>query len=348
LLLRLTDPPVYRPAALMAAQPKVSPAGNCAPPVYRPMATGVSQRQALPPQHPGARVAGGAPPVYRPQPLQIAQPKAAMTAAPHAALQRFVAKDKTVYYPDTVAFSGTQSQENYERSLRVLGGPRNKVTGVRQLSWSDFAKFIGKYELSAMGRPTGGANQKQVQKMFRDETAVHYFTGEQDIQTGSPTKYPLLSKTDMAEKGNGEGLPDSVAEKGLKKAQCVIEILEDFGLNVPDTTTGTVGAWHTYSKGQNLDYRQDNNYIVLYVQKLGCMLISAARTAWNSWNPKRGRYLVATSRGGGGGEVGHMIGVTVDADGDKTITDRQELSPGTGSNAENYDNFYVTYVFKAP
>jgi len=33
LLLRLTDPPVYRPAALMAAQPKVSPAGNCAPPV---------------------------------------------------------------------------------------------------------------------------------------------------------------------------------------------------------------------------------------------------------------------------------------------------------------------------
>jgi len=126
------------------------------------------------------------------------------------------------------------------------------------------------------------------------------------------------------------------------------EILEDFGLNVPDTTTGTVGAWHTYSKGQNLDYRQDNNYIVLYVQKLGCMLISAARTAWNSWNPKRGRYLVATSRGGGGGEVGHMIGVTVDADGDKTITDRQELSPGTGSNAENYDNFYVTYVFKAP
>src|SRR5262249_6515865 len=162
-------------------------------------------------------------------------------------------------------------------------------------------------------------------------------------QTAKPTEYLLLSHDDMAE-ANTSVLPVKDTHTSLSAARCVIEILSDWGIAVPgdDDEDTSVKGWHDYSRTQGLDYRQDNNYIVIYVQKLGYPLINSTWTKWSDWKPAAGRYLVTSSSSPGPG-VGHMIGVTVARSGAKTITDRQELSPGMGTTPDDFSRFHVRY-----
>jgi hypothetical protein len=77
-------------------------------------------------------------------------------------------------------------------------------------------------------------------------------------------------------------------------------------------------------------------------------LVNSRWTRWADWNPPNGRYIVSsTNQIPQQGAVGHMIGVTVTGGTPKTktITDRQQLSPGTGNNAANFTNFHIRYVF---
>jgi hypothetical protein len=194
-----------------------------------------------------------------------------------------------------------------------------------------------------MGSPTGGANQKKVKSQFLDQTKVYYYTDKQNIQTDQAEVYELLSFDDMAESNTSE-LPESHSDRSLKAAKCVIEVLAEWGIRAPGKTA-SVKDWHDYTRGKDLDYRQDNNYIVLYVQQLGYRLISSTWTKWTGWNPGDGRYIVSSSNNGPGPGVGHMIGVDIDGD-DRTITDVQGLSPGTGSTPTSTDRFYVRYVFR--
>jgi hypothetical protein len=334
-----------QPAIVRAVQPKaqvpparspIAPSSNRsgAPPVYRPQAAQPKMASALP-QTPRARQMAprtSAPPVYRPENNR-------------KAVQPYIAKGTVVYYPSTTTFATGQSKTNFERSLAVLGGPPRTARTARAVTWSDFARDQAGYELSVMGRPTGGTNQKKVKKKFEDKTKVYAYQTMDNVQTAKPTEYLLLSFDDMAEGDTGT-LPTNVTDHSLDAAKCVIEVLSEWNINIPGGTTSTVKAWHDYSKSQGLDYRQDNHYIVIYVQKLGYPLISSVLTKWADWNPPNGRYIVtSTTSDTDRGAVGHMIGVTV-AGGTKTITDTQELSPGTGSNPSNFDNFKVRYVFR--
>lgn len=343
---------------------------QAAPPVYLPQQiSNVTQRKIGPPQN---KLQGGTPPLaYRPEPIRSASPKppsAKMTppktGIPMAmipatgseenqtAIQRFIAKGTTVYYPNTVTFTAAQSKDNFERSLNVLGGPPRTNRTVTQISWSDFAKDHAGYELSAMGRPTGGRNQKKVKKQFEDRTTVYYYRADQEIQSTTPaSKHLLLSFADLAEKNDDAPLPESDSATVLANAKCVIEILRDWAIPIPQTTTSTISGWHNYSRGLGLDYRQDNHYIVLYVQKLGYQLINNKPIRWNDWDPAIGRYLVTSQDRAVWSGTGHMIGVTVTAGTSsgrvKTITDTQGLSPGTARNRHgSFDNFKVCYIFK--
>lgn len=343
-----------------------------APPVYQPrQIPNAMQRKISPTQN---KLPGGTPPpAYRPEQIRSASPKSPsakmmppktgtpMTMIPttssaenQTAIQRFIAKGTTVYYPNTITFTAAQSKDNFERSLKVLGGPPQTNRTVTQISWSDFAKDHAQYELSAMGSPTGGRNQKKVKKQFEDQTTVYYYRSNQEIQSATPaSKHLLLSFADMAEKNDDAPLPESDSATVLANAKCVIEILRDWAIPVPQTTTTTISGWHNYSRGLGLDYRQDNHYIVLYVQKLGYPLINNKPVRWNDWNPAIGRYLVTSQDRAVWSGTGHMIGVTVTAGPSggrvKTITDTQGLSPGTARNRHgSFDNFKVCYIFQVP
>jgi hypothetical protein len=117
------------------------------------------------------------------------------------------------------------------------------------------------------------------------------------------------------------------------------------GLHVPKTKSGTVAEWHAYFRERDLDYRQDNNYVVVYVQQLGLRLISTTMTAYDQWKPKVGKYIVMSySKADPKGAVGHAIGVTVTQGKDaleKKIHDRQKLR-------DEKKPFYVRYVFQVP
>ncbi len=201
-----------------------------------------------------------------------------------------------------------------------------------------------------MGRPTGGKNQKKVKRQFEDTAIAYYYANGQDIQSATPTsKHLLLAFADMAEKDDDAPLPESSAATVLEKEKCVIEVLKEWSINIPQTTDSTVSGWHKYTRDMNLDYRQDNHYIVLYVQKLGYPLINATPIKWTDWDPAVGRYLVTSQDRETWSGTGHMIGVTVTAGANgkiKTITDTQKLSPGTGRNPSNFDKFKVCYVFR--
>jgi hypothetical protein len=260
-----------------------------------------------------------------------------------AAVQRYIAKGTVVYYPDTTSFTN-KSKDNFERALAVLGGPPQTVRTARAISYEAFARDVASYTMGPMGSPSGGTNQKKVKRQFIDETAVYYYRSDQAVQSGTGTKYLLLSHDDMTEANTSE-LPEKETHSILAKAKCVIEILSAWGINVPRTADSSVKAWHEHSRSQRLDYRQDNNYIVLYVQQLGYPLISAKWTKWSSWNPADGQYIVSSSNTGPNVPLGHMIGVTV-AGGTKTITDTQGLSPGTGSTPSDFSRFHICYVFR--
>lgn len=300
-----------------------------------------------PPQGKPSPKAPGAPPVYRPQSIQpkmAAPPVYRPQAQPVRAVQRYVAKGNVVYYPDTTNFSVSQDKDTFERSLAVLGGTPGVARTAKKSSWPEFAQNQAGYSLSAMGRPTGGVNQKRLKKQFEDKTKVYAYNSTDNLQTATPSQHLLLTFEDMAEKNTDE-LPASVTDKKLNAAKCVIEILSDFGVAVPTGPGTTVKDWHDYSRQQELDYRQDNNYIVMYVKQLRYPLIHSRLTKWDEWNPADGRYLVTSTTSDSEGAVGHMIGVTV-AGGNKTITDRQQLSPGTGNNPANFSNFKIRYVFR--
>lgn len=311
-----------------------------APPVYRP-----APIQLKPQAKPGA------PPVYRPQPAvpRAVQPKM-LQPGRGLPVQRFIAKDTTVYYPDTVAFPGSTSRPNFERALAALGGPPGQGNrGVRSISWSTFARDIAGYELTAMGSPTKGTNQKKVKRQFLDEAKVYYYRGNQNIQTDAAASTHLLLGMKDMKQGVGAALPTSHTHGSLSAAKCVIEILSAWNVAVPiDQGEDTVEAWHSYSRSLGLDYRQDNHYVVLYVQKLGYPLINSTWIAWNSWNPANGRYIASSASSDtepNDDAVGHMIGITV-AGGGKTILDIQQLSPGTGRNPANFGSFKLRYIFR--
>jgi hypothetical protein len=353
-----TVPGVQAPAS---SQPKtaatLSQKLQAAPPVYRPQQIAkMMQAKSIPAQR--QRAAGGprpAPPAYRREPVKIAPPKAALlpvgSNGNQAAVQPFITKGTKAFYPDSVTFSGTQSKPNFERSLAVLGGPPQAARTAQQISWSDFARDHAKYALSAMGRPTGGTNQKKVKRQFEDQTTAYYYRSDQEIQSATPTsKHLLLSFADMAEEDDDAPLPASSSAAVLTNAKCVIEILHEWAINVPQSTNSSVAGWHDYSRGQGLDYRQDNHYIVLYVQKLGYPLINAKPIKWNDWDPAIGRYLVTSQDRDTWSGTGHMIGVTVAAGVGgkvKTITDTQGLSPGASRNPHgSFDKFKVCYIFR--
>lgn len=259
--------------------------------------------------------------------------------------QPYIAKGTVVYYPDTTAFGPTQSRDNFERSLRVLGSPPGgtRLLAARAIAWNDFATTQAGYQAKAMGGPTGGKNQKKVKRQFEDPTTVYYYAADASIQDARPSHSPnLLAFNDLAERTTG-ALPVNVTHQDLAEAKCVIESLEDMGLHVPGTQSGTVSQWHTHFRGLNLDYRQDNHYIVVYVGSLGFGLVSTAMTQWDSWTPAVGNYIVITYNGAGGAGVGHAIGVAVTQGEnglDKAIHDRQGLT-------DNW-NIYVKYVFRIP
>ena len=189
-----------------------------------------------------------------------------------AAIQPYIAKGSTVYYPDSTQFTQNQSSANFERAIKVLGSParaqRNPNAGIFEVTsavattWNSFATTQAGYAAKAMGQPTGGKNQKKVKAQFEDPTTVYYYSTNSNIQDlQADFTLPLMTFENIAE-ADSAPLPVNVNDQTLAAAKCVIESLEDMGLHVPGTNSGTVAQWHTYSQGLGLDYRQDNHYIV--------------------------------------------------------------------------------------
>ncbi|MGD0041139.1 MAG: DUF4157 domain-containing protein, partial [Isosphaeraceae bacterium] len=238
----------------------------------------------------------------------------------HKAIQGFITKGKVVYYPDTLNLDPVRhSNENFERSLAVLGGPPGDDTErerrtARKISWPDFAHGIAGYSLTGMGQPTGGSYIRRTKDRFLDQKNAYYFKDNEEIQSAKPELYQLLSLDDMAEKGDADAneLPANVADQSLRAVKCVIEILAQWNTPLPrQQRIATVAEWHGYCKKEGLDYRQDNNYIVLYVRKLGYPLINSTPKRWLEWKPEVGRYLVTSMDRDQWIGVGHMIGVEV-------------------------------------
>ena len=204
-----------------------------------------------------------------------------------------------------------------------------------------------------MGQPQGEPNIKTIKKQFNDKTKVYYYRTDQSIKDAGPDSTQLLlTFKDMAEKNTGRGLPVNASANELAEAKCVIESLEDMGAHVPNTQSGTVSEWHTYIRGKNLDYRQDNNYVITYVKDLGYQLILSKITKWSDWKPGNGNYIAMSYTSAACNGVGHAIGVVVTGAPNnrvKTIHDRQGLSPGEPNEITNdWNKFHVKYVFKIP
>ncbi len=278
----------------------------------------------------------------------------------HKAIQGFITKGKIVYYPDTLDLDPAHhSKENFERSLAVLGGPPGDDTErrtARKISWLDFAHDIAGYSLTALGQPTGGSYIKRTKQRFLDQKNAYYFKDNQEIQSDNPQLCQLLSLDDMAEKGDADvnKLPATAAHQSLSAVKCVIEILAHWNTPLPrQQRPATVAEWHLYCKKEGLDYRQDNNYIVLYVRKLGYPLINSTPKRWLEWEPEVGRYLVTSMDRDQWIGIGHMIGVEVTMrQGQqkpvkvKTIIDEQRISPGTDGRPADFSHFNVCYIFR--
>jgi hypothetical protein len=322
---------------------------------------------ALMPAHEPDRDLGRVPEPPRRAPADPAAiPAAIGNQAMGRLLQRFVSSeaDKAVYIPSSFGIGG-----EFQKSLSVLLGP-HQINHVpwerfRQVAWPDAKWKVPQAEAVSWGKANLGkglnpeerqpapaeksedveaTTEGNVRAQFLDERNVHQYPTRREMQYGEPSdKTLLLEPKDMREKGDDLG--------ALSKPEaCVIQALEDFGVEVPGTSTHTAADWHRYCTAQKpqIDYRTDSHYIRLYVEQLGYQMVNNDVVAWTSIDWKKlggdGRYLAGTYPGGspGGSEVGHMIGVVVSGGKVTTVHDQQGLTKPHLAGG----NVHARYIFK--
>jgi hypothetical protein len=191
---------------------------------------------------------------------------------------------------------------------------------------------------------TANAQQRdEVRNQFEDDSKVYRYAQHVDIRYGIPSAEDLLlNPFDMREAGQAVGVNMVAAQT------CVLQALEDFGVNVPNTGSSTTQAWHNYCRANEIDYRTDSHYIRLYVGILHYRLKNNVVVPWNQidWVSMGGdgRYLVSTYPHGlpPGNGTGHMIGVVINGGVVQTIHDRQQLTePHLGGGG-----VVVRYIFR--
>jgi hypothetical protein len=278
-------------------------------------------------------------------------------------VQRYIAKDglpANVYMPDTVNTNG-----EFNTSLRTLVGNYT----IRKLTWDQFRVIVWPQGLTvnqallpawASANLGTGRNQDQhdpvpmvehvaapdlleVRRQFQDDMKVYRYGQWTEISDQMPDEEVLLLRPfDMREAGQ------QVVGGLAFGSGCVLQALEDFGVNVPNTQNSTAAAWHLYCQQNNIDYRTDSHYIRFYVGTLHYRLRNNVAMRWEDidWATMGGdgNYLVSTYPYGApmGNATGHMIGVVVNGGAAQTIHDQQQLTEprlDTGT-------VHVRYIFR--
>jgi hypothetical protein len=274
-------------------------------------------------------------------------------------LDRLIADDgySTVHVPDTLDVGG-----EFRESLKVLLGDHT----IKQTSWEAFRKVVWpdgapsakeeQTELRDWAAANLGKGKSQeehdpvpvhltLRQQFLEETKVYRYDRQASIQYGIPLdERLLLTPKDMREKG------DPLADAFNGPEACVVQALESFGVQVPDTNKSSAEAWHAFCRDHQpqIDYRTDSQYIKLYVEILRFQLVSTRLMGWKAikWDEigGDGRYLVSTFPNGppSGSQIGHMIGVEVQGGKPHQVHDKQQVTkPHLGG-----PNVFARYIFR--
>lgn len=188
---------------------------------------------------------------------------------------------------------------------------------------------------------TVGAPLQEVHNKYQHTRNIYCYPDIFSAQNDEgATIHKLLLPADMQE--TGDPLPVVLAPASA----CVIQVLVDFGVAAPTGAT-TDQAWHSWCRGQGLDYRTDSDIIRIYVGHLGYSLVNNTTVTMNNVNWEElggdGDYLVAAYVGMPAG-VGHMIGVVINHGAIQTVHDRQNLIAPTLNN--NPAGVSARYIYR--